>query len=227
MGVSINKLYLSIVFKNSNGYFNYPPKIGFKYNFHDKWVDKHFENDTSIETNLNFNTYTNLGFDFLCGNELNLGSTLIGDFIEYNKKELMEKTLSPAFHKIESNINIFNHNQNNQNLYSGVTNNNMVGLFYQPHYEIKIKELSPNVEVTKTKDIFNLPELAYYDQVDKTWRWRDIYEHGYIDDENLGTNYPFFNGLHYIKKDINFYLRNEFEYINKKVDIKKNIDTIC
>ena len=27
--------------------------------------------------------------------------------------------------------------------------------------------------------------------------WRDLYTYGYVDDENVGVDYPFFNGRHY------------------------------
>ena len=51
---------------------------------------------------------------------------------------------------------------------------------------------------------------------EKIWRWRDIYEDGYIDPDGYGTDYPYLNDIHFIHKDINFYLRNEKIYKNKK-----------
>ena len=42
-----------------------------------------------------------------------------------------------------------------------------------------------------------------------------MYDHGYIDPDGYGTDFPFINGNHYVKGDINFYLRNERYYKNK------------
>ena len=39
---------------------------------------------------------------------------------------------------------------------------------------------------------------------------------GYKDIDGYGVDYPFINNIHYIKNDINFYLRNEQRYLNKQ-----------
>ncbi|MEY4572050.1 MAG: hypothetical protein RLZ10_1276, partial [Bacteroidota bacterium] len=39
MGYTPTEVYVSIFFRNGNGYFNYPPKVGHKFNFHDSWID--------------------------------------------------------------------------------------------------------------------------------------------------------------------------------------------
>ena len=31
---SPTEVYVSAIFRNGNGYFNYPPKVGYKFNFH-------------------------------------------------------------------------------------------------------------------------------------------------------------------------------------------------
>ena len=79
-----------------------------------------------------------------------------------------------------------------------------------------MRELSPYVETATTNDIFNLPENCTYDATEKVWRWRDLYDHGYIDSEGNGTNFPFVNNTHYVNTLINFYLRNELFYTNKQ-----------
>ena len=91
----------------------------------------------------------------------------------------------------------------------------MYGVLYQPHYRVKLRELSPYVETATTNDIFNLPENTNYDADENVWRWRDLYDHGYIDPDGYGVNHPFINNIHYVKNDINFYLRNERLYQNK------------
>ena len=42
-----------------------------------------------------------------------------------------------------------------------------------------------------------------------------MYDHGYVDSDGYGTDFPFMNGNHYVKANINFYLRNERFYKNK------------
>ena len=93
--------------------------------------------------------------------------------------------------------------------------NNPFGIHYQPHHRIKLRQLSPYIENSDTKDIFNIPENKIYDSQDKLWRYRDLYDHGYVDVDGNGTDFPFINGQHYVKADINFYLRNERYYTNK------------
>ena len=229
LGFSPTSVFVTAIFRNGNGYFNYPPKVGYKFNFHDTWIDEHFTGTTSNEiglTSTSFTGNTNLpgytGFTFLSGQTLPIGSILNGAFVEYNPKEMTERIVSESFHKITNPITIFNHGQTSGSTYASSTN--LEGLIYQPHYRIKLRELSPYTETANTNDIFNLPENAKYDPYDKVWRWRDIYDHGYVDSDGYGTDFPFMNGNHYVKANINFYLRNERYYKNKSNGIMSFMD---
>jgi hypothetical protein len=80
--------------------------------------------------------------------------------------------------------------------------------------------LSPYIETSKLdatqpNTLIDLPENAIFDEKEKLWKWRDLYDHGFTDPDGNGTNFPFMNGSHYIVKNINFYLRNENSYKNK------------
>jgi hypothetical protein len=216
LGFSPFELYLTTIFRNGNGYFNYPPKVGYKFNFHDTWIDNYFDNETSIENGLSGETFTISGKTFVSGTTIPIGTVLNGAFVEYNKIELKERVISESFHKITCNYEIFDHQQTNSLFFSGATLTNPYGLFYQPHYRIKIRELSPYIESSDTNEVYNLPDNTYYDIVDKIWKWRDLYPHGYVDSDGNGTNFPFLNNIHYVKSNINFYLRNEVDSINKK-----------
>jgi hypothetical protein len=136
---------------------------------------------------------------------------------------MSERIVSESYHKFTNRIDIFNHNQTGSTIpinstisFSGASANNPVGLIYQPHYRVKLRELSPYIENATTNDILNLPENCIYDADTKQWRWRDLYDHGYIDADGYGTNFPFVNNTHYVNTLINFYLRNELFYINKQ-----------
>ena len=217
LGYTPTEVYCSIIFRNGNGYFNYPPKVGYKFNFHDGWIDKHFDGDDSIETSITGTEFEREGFFFVSGDTLPVGTTLIGAFVEYNPIELRERIISESFHKITSNPDVFNHCQMTDNgAFTGSTIDNMFGLFYQPHYRIKLRELSPYVETyNNTIDVDSLPQNAKYFTSEEVWRWRDLYDQGYIDDLGYGVDYPFINNTHHVKREINFYIRNEVLYTNK------------
>lgn len=221
LGYTPTEVYISVLLRNGNGYFTYPPKVGYKFNFHNTWIDKQFTGNTESSlsgvTSFTSNTGT---IGFTSGNTVPLGTILTGAFVEYNKKDFKERIISESFHKFSHNktigtTSIFNHNQDSSSIYSGATSGNTVGYFYQPHYRVKLRELSPYIETSKTKDILNLPENTIYDEKENLWRWRDLYDHGFLDQEGNGTNFPFINNLHYVMKDINFYLRNEKSFTNK------------
>jgi hypothetical protein len=225
LGFNPTNVFVTAIFRNGNGYFNYPPKVGYKFNFHDTWIDQHFSGTTSNENGITGTTIftgATTGFTFTGGTALPIGSILNGAFVEYNPKEMTERIVSESFHKITNPITIFNHGQTTGSMYASATN--LEGLIYQPHYRIKLRELSPYTETANTNDIFNLPENTKYDPYDKVWRWRDVYDHGYVDSDGFGTDFPFMNGNHYVKADINFYLRNERYYKNKSNGIMSFMD---
>jgi hypothetical protein len=227
LGFTPTNVFVTAIFRSGNGYFNYPPKVGYKFHFHDTWIDEHFSGTTSNENGLSGGTFTRDSFTFTSGNTITGDTVAIlnGAFVEYNPKEMTERIVSEAFHKITNPTNIFDHNQDmNVDGFSGATSGNTMGLIYQPHYRIKLRELSPYTETANTNDIFNLPENAKYDPYDKVWRWRDIYDHGYVDSDGFGTDFPFMNGNHYVKANINFYLRNERYYKNKSNGIMNFMD---
>lgn len=221
MGYTPTEVYLTTLFRNRNGYFNYPPRLGWRFNFHNTWVDEQFNKTfSSSDTNLPYTGVTKNSVDFNQGDELTVGSTLIGSFIEYNPIDFKEVVLSETSHKITNPLDIFNHGQVNTSRFSGVSTNNPSGLFYQAHYKIKLRELSPYIETSDTDDIMNLPENTIYDEFTSLWKWRDLYDHGYIDIDGFGVDFPFSNGQHYVKKDIIFLLRNEQTFLNKNNGIK-------
>jgi hypothetical protein len=153
----------------------------------------------------------------------------MGAFVEYNESEMKERIISESFHKFTSPLEIFNHGQSLPSTYLGTSVDNMVGLYYQPHYRIKLRELSPYIETSKTTEVYNLPDNAKYYQNEGLWKWRDLYDHGYIDPDGFGTEHPFMNGIHYVKSDINFYLRNELNFKNKQDGLIKftNLSIDC
>lgn len=220
LGYTPTEIYLSTIFRNGNGFFNYPPKVGYSFNMHDSWIDAHFYGDTVNETSLTSSGFTRTEdtttFTFYSGNTLPKDSILFGAFVEYSPTEMSERIVSESLHKISNNPEIFDYGQALDSTYSGASINNPVGLYYQTHYRYKLKQLSPYIETSNTNNVYNLPENTKYFPNEKLWKWRDLYDDGYIDPDGYGVNYPYLNDTHYIHKDINFYLRNEVGFTNKK-----------
>ena len=225
LGYLPTEVYVTVVLINANGYFDYPPKVGYKFNFHDSWADEHFNGSSSIETTIpttGFSrTVASTTFNFTGGTELPLNTILTGAFIEYNEYELKERVVSEAFHKFSNPTSIFDYYQEDSDYYSGASPTNKTGIYYQPHYRVKLRQLSPYIESSTTNDIYGLPQNAKYSEDERLWKWHDLYDHGFIDPDGFGTNFPFMNYTHYVKNDINFYLRNERLYTNKNDGIKR------
>jgi hypothetical protein len=225
LGYLPTEVYVTVVLINANGYFDYPPKVGYKFNFHNSWADAHFDGSSSIETTIpttGFSrTVASTTFNFTGGTELPLNTILTGAFIEYNGYELKERVVSEAFHKFSNPTNIFDYYQEDSDYYSGASPTNKTGIYYQPHYRVKLRQLSPYVETSITNDVYGLPQNAKYSEDERLWKWRDLYDHGFIDPDGFGTDFSFMNYTHYVKNDINFYLRNERLYTNKNDGIKR------
>ena len=230
LGYTPTDLYVTILLRNGNGYFTYPPKVGWKFNFHDTWADNHFSGTTSEQSGLPINNITsNSGPEtFVAGDKLSIGTSgLTGAFVEYNVNELKERIISEAYHKFSCPTTVFDFKQNLNSTYSGSSSNNLVGWYYQPYYKVKIRQLSPYIETSDTDEITDLPENTRYFPSEGLWKWRDLYDQGFVDQDGYGTNYPFINNIHYIKNDINFYLRSEKDYVNKSDGIKKFNSSVC
>ena len=218
LGYTPTDVYVTVIFKNGNGYFNYPPKVGYKHNFHNTWIDRQFNGNTSIETGITTTTISSnsTGYTFTGGTALPIGTVLTGAFVEYNNSEMKERIVSESFHKFTARVDLFNHEQTVSTInFSGVTSTNPSGLYYQPHYRVKLRQLSTYIETSNTDDIYNLPENCKYFPNEGLWKWKDVYDPGFIDLDGNGVDYPFINNIHYVKNDINFYLRNEEFYRNK------------
>lgn len=220
------EVYVSVFLRNQNGYFDYPPKTGWKFNFHDTWIDNHFSGNTQLETRLQTTAFTSNSLSgFTGGTQINVGTSgFTGAFVEYNDLEFKERIVSEVYHKFSHRVDIFDHYQTGYTPtinFSGATSNNPYGYFYQPYYRVKLRQLSEYIETSRTSDIYNLPENVKYFPKEGLWKWRDLYDHGFIDTDGNGTIFPFMNDVHYVKHDINFYLRNEKIY-NNKVDGLKN-----
>ena len=118
-------------------------------------------------------------------------SRYIGDFVEYNRYQLIENTLSDIIHRWS------------------VINNETNGYYIQPFQKLEIRKFSDIIEKTtnaqKTLGIPGDAEVRPNGDV----IWRDILEPGYIENGDNGVDFPFLNGSSYIYLNKNIFIRKQ------------------
>ena len=193
----ITTLYVTVMLRNNLGYFDYPPRYGWHWNFPYKFKDTNFTNnivrghagEPQPVSGVIVNTIGSLN----SGNPLVPGDKLRGAFTEYNKYDLKERTISDITHTFNFNGAVFNNLDGDG------------GYTYKPHYPVKIKEYSDYIESGDPRKVANIPDYATYFEIEKTWKWRDIYDIGFVEG-NTGVDYPFLNASHYPMTDIRFFV---------------------
>ncbi len=200
----ITELFFTSIWK---GYWGWTNKLKQGYYFNTKqifglpsvwWDLSNTFSDTNIPTQ-QYNSNIGIG-PFTYISDLTSGDTIDGDFCEWNDYEQTERVISKQVHKITFNQTYFT-----QNLDTSPTNT--FGYYYYPHNSITIKTFSPYVEEGPADvNIVGIPNYAFFSNASNSFRWRDIYPFGYIDNENVGVDYPFTNGKHYPYDNIIFRL---------------------
>lgn len=182
----LTELYLTIIYKGYSGFFDVIKK-GWLFNITNptnNWWDN---SASSSNVDINVDNY----FDEKQNNfkYFKLSSNVIdGDFCEYNAYNQEEIVISELYHKIKHSENVFR---------VAKYDNNKSGYYYKPHNKLQLKVFSDYVETVDKKFADNIPNYAFYSQIDGQFRWRDIYSVGFFDENNNGVNYPFVNGSFY------------------------------
>ena len=207
LGRPLTTLFVSVMLKNNLGYFNYPPNRGWEWNFPTKFVD------TSVISTFVRGSGTDLqpvsgnivdpvpGGVLNRGEGLRVGDLLRGDFCEYNEYEMLERSIDGVVHRFDWNPQVFSH--------SGQTSDE--GYIYRPHYGVPIRVFSKYIEYGDPQDVVDTPEWAEYWEPIKQWRWRDLHDIGFFDEEN-GVDYPYMNGSHYPSRIIGFYVQRQVRF---------------
>jgi hypothetical protein len=140
----------------------------------------------------------------------------IGDYVEYNKIEILEKTISKVVHRFGVQPNV------NEN-----------GYYLDPFKKLQIMVFSDIIEFSNinepTEGIPNYAETF----PDGTVAWKDLLNIGYFEPGNNGVEYPFVNGKHYVYDNYNFFIRvqkplDEDKYIIDQSDVKVSvIQDVC
>ena len=192
----ITELFFTTIWK---GYFGWTKdlKQGFDFNTPlinsqpNPWWDQ--TNPLSIiginQLSYNSNTLPTVG-PFYFNDNLKPGDIIDGAFCEWNDYEQTERVISEINHKISFNNNYFN-------VPSLAPPTNPLGYYYKPHSKLTIRVFSDYIEEAPSEGVIGIPEYAYYSNLSNSFRWRDIYEYGYVDTSDIGVDYPFLNGKHY------------------------------
>ena len=191
----ITELFFTVVWR---GYFGWTLnssgklKQGYQFNLPNSGTPTNWwaNLNTKSDTNFTYGSYTQDGYVFTYVNPLNEGDILDGAFCEWNDYEQRERVISNIFHKIHYNSDVFNTNDIN-------VQTNPRGYYYLPHYSLKIRVYSNYIEEAPPQQSEGVPNYAYFSTTDNVFKWRDIYNYGYIDTTGLGVDYPFLNGTHY------------------------------
>ena len=173
--------------------------------------------DTTLNYNIrsiNDNAYNQTHFQDIDESD----NSFIGDIVEYNEYELLERILETPYHWINTeyreNYSIFGPSlQIGEDLEAEKLPplDKKEGYIYKPHNRIVIREYSSYVETGITGQTLNIPDYATdaYSGSSTTKRWRDLLSIGFYDIAGQGVNYPFESGAHYLFLNSRFYLKRQ------------------
>jgi len=209
----LTEIYLTMVYKGYSGFFDVIKK-GWLFNITDPvntwWDDSTSNSNTNINVESYFDDKKNQFKYFKLSDD-----NLDGDFCEYNEYTQEEIVISDLYHKIKHSDEVFR-----------VSNydNNKSGYYYKPHNKLVLKVFSDYIETVDFKFAYDVPNYAFYSKVDGQFRWRDIYDVGFFDENNNGVNYPFINNSFYPFVNNVFKLFPEgYDYYTQKVNKSTNV----
>jgi hypothetical protein len=202
----VSELFLTIINKGYTGYFNKPTngvglKQGWEFNLTNSsnfwWDDSNLNSNTNIITS-SYTLTSGVTKTFYYNQNLMSGDTIDGDFCEWNDYEQLERVVSPYYHKLKYNQNVFQITQS--------SDTNAPGFYYEPHTPMTIRVFSDYIETGNIANVDGIPSYSYFSNSDQEFRWRDLYGYGFIDNLDRGVNYPFLNFAHYPFKNAQFRL---------------------
>jgi len=162
-----------------------------------------------------------------------------GDIVEYNSNELTEIPLEEIYHRFNSVFREFGASCNDipslagletmeQRMVGELLKDNKEGYIYLPHRRIEIRAFSTFIEEGDSINTLGIPDYATLKysadtqlittgpittipltKMSKFYKWRDLLDIGYMDNDLVGVDYPFESGAHYINIVTRFYLQRQ------------------
>lgn len=134
----------------------------------------------------------------------NIGDKLVGDFVEFNRLELLERKLSDVIYRFRP-VEVDPATTGSNNV---IYITNREGYYYYPHNKIEIRKFSDSVQTRVQKEDEIYPDYVISDN-NGNFIWRDILDIGFIEADDNGLDYPFINGCHYLFEDYSIYIRKQ------------------
>lgn len=182
-----------------------PPNVQYRRVFkkmHEGRFMKHFK--SAFSTNIygeqiyQFNTFKDLN---LSGVKNNLGQPIDELVLKISLDEIDTITFTAGTVDIvRYNLNDLTMVKTHDNYYELYQLPEQINFRYKPYNIFKLKEYSEVLTSTHNSEVFNIPEYAIR-FFDGNVHFRDIVK------PEEGLNHPFMNGLHYVYKDIKFFVR--------------------
>jgi hypothetical protein len=170
-------------------------------------------NNTNSNSNIQTSAYTRTSGStktFYYNLDLKKGDIIDGDFCEWNDYTQVERVVSPYYHKMKFNQTVFQT--------TNTSDSNSPGFYYKPHVPITLRVFSDYIETGNVETVDGVPSWSFYSTQDQEFRWRDLYSYGFIDEQNRGVDYPFFNTAQYPFTDEVFRLIPEGVNYNEELD---------
>lgn len=118
----------------------------------------------------------------------NINDFIIGNLIQRKNEDFDETIINQQTHKIKLTFN-----------------GNTLTFKYNPFVKIKLRDYNDTLYYgninSNTKNIINIPDYAKFvnDPEEGNVIWKELLPHGFVDPiSNLGVNFPFINGRHYV-----------------------------
>jgi hypothetical protein len=126
------------------------------------------------------------------------GDKYVGDFVEFNSKEIKETIISEVIHRFGIAV---------PTPITPTPNVDGQGYYYKPFKRLEVRKYSNVIETAESdQNIIGLPS-DYITYSDNTIAWRDLLTVGYFEETDNGVDYPFVNGAHYYYFNHNLFIR--------------------
>ena len=147
----------------------------------------------------------NFTMDVIPSTPYSKGDIIDGEVVTYEKENFFEQILDIQEHFIQVE-------------YLEISSVNFLQFKYNPFHKIKIRDFGvdsiiQNVSATTVENI--IPSYAVSLDSEGNYLWYDLLDFGYIDPiENIGVNFPFVNGSHYVFENVILTMQPDMTHTN-------------